>query len=151
MNFSPAPFRSWLINRNYSASTQKNYIADITNFFNYVSLSNSQLIKIEDIFSQDIILSYISTLTNKTNYKRYLASLNKFCQFALDQKIISTNPLKKIQYGHSNKYVANNQTNPKHITDQFAIYLKQQHKSNSTIKNYLVDVNQFLTWSNHEL
>jgi len=150
MNFSPAPFRSWLINRNYSASTQKNYIADITNFFAYVSQSNPQVNKIEDIFSQDIILPYISTLTNKTNYKRYLASLNKFCQFALDQKIISTNPIKRIQHGCTSKYLANNQTNSKHITDQFAIYLKQQHKSNSTIKNYLIDVNQFLSWANHE-
>ena len=150
MNFSPAPFKSWLINRNYSTSTQKNYIADITNFFSYVSQLNPQITKIEDIFDQEFILPYISTLTNKTNYKRYLASLNKFCQFALDQKIISTNPINKIKNIHQHQYKQSTQTTSQNIVNQFAIYLKQQHKSNSTIKNYLIDVNQFLSWANHE-
>lgn len=149
MNFNPAPFQSWLINRNYSTSTVKNYLSDINNYLSFIK-NRHQTIQIKEIFNQQTISSYLTTITDKSSYKRYLASLNKFCQFALDQQIISTNPVKKLLKISQAKYKQDLPTNTKDISDQFALFLKQQNKSNSTIKNYLVDINQFLSWASHE-
>ena len=150
MNFNPAPFRFWLLNRKYSTSTINNYIADINKFFDYHKNCQLEIENLNDFVSEKAISSYLSSLTDKTNYKRYLASLNKFCQFALDQHIISSNPVAKIRKTNSSKYRQNQQTNSKDIINQFALYLKQQNKSNSTINNYLVYIGQFLDWADNE-
>lgn len=149
MNFNPAPFQSWLINRRYSPSTVKNYLSDINNYLNFIkNISHSSNTK--DFFSQQTISSYLTSLTDKTSYKRYLASLNKFCQFALDQQIISSNPIAKIRKNKSSTISQTTQTGTKDIINQFSLYLKHQKKSNSTIKNYLVDIGQFLAWADNE-
>ena len=150
MNFNPAPFQSWLLNHKYSLSTIKNYIADISKYFEYNKNCKLKIENLDDFLSEKVILPYLVTLTNNSSYKRYLASLNKFCQFALDQKIISSNPITKIRKSNSNKYTKTQQTNTNNIKNEFALYLKQQNKSNSTIKNYLVDIGQFLAWADNE-
>ena len=147
MKIHTAPFKSWLIHRNYSASTIKNYLADINKFFNYIENCNLKIENSDDIFSIELISSYLSSLTDKLNYKRYLASLKKFCQFALDQKVISANPIKKVLNPTATNNVKPNQHQTDKLINQFSIYLKNQHKSTSTIRNYQVDIQQFLNWS----
>lgn len=149
MNFNPAPFRFWLINRKYSPSTIKNYLSDINSYLNFIK-NTPQTTNINDFFDQQTISSYLTTLTNNSSYKRYLASLNKFCQFALDQKIISSNPIAKIRKTNFTEYTKDKLTSTNDIINKFNLYLKQQNKSNSTIKNYLVDIGQFLAWAENE-
>ena len=144
MKIHTAPFRSWLLHRNYSASTIKNYLADIGKFETFINATNPQTSSPFDI---DLISNYLVDINNKTNYKRYLASLRKFCQFALDQKVISTNPIKKALNPNVKDIIKPYQDQTNQIINQFSIYLKNQHKSASTIKNYLVDIQQFLTWN----
>jgi len=147
MKIQTAPFRSWLIHRNYSASTIKNYLADINKFFNYIENRNLKIENSDDIFSVELISSYLSSLTDKLNYKRYLSSLKKFCQFALDQKVISSNPIKKVLNPTATNNTKPNQNQNSQLLTQFNLYLKKHHKSISTIRNYQVDIQQFLNWS----
>jgi len=144
MKIHTAPFKSWLLHRNYSASTIKNYIADIGKFETFI---NTSYPKTQDPFATTVISGYLSSLTDKLNYKRYLASLKKFCQFALDQKVISANPIKKVLNPTATNNVKPNQHQTGKLISQFSIYLKNQHKSPSTVKNYLVDIHQFLNWA----
>ena len=144
MKIHTTPFRSWLLHRNYSASTIKNYLADIGKFETFINATNPQT---KDPFDTNLISTYLSSLTSKSSYKRYLASLKKFCQFALDQKVISTNPIKKAINPNIKDTIKPHQDQTSQILDQFSIYLKNQHKSASTVRNYLVDIQQFLTWN----
>lgn len=144
MNINTAPFHSWLKNRNYSSSTIKNYLADISKFESFINTSYPQT---QDPFDVSLISNYLSSLTGKSNYTRYLASLKKFCQFALDQKVISANPIKKALNPSIKNPIKKDQTQVDSILNQFSIYLKNQHKSASTVRNYLVDIQQFLNWN----
>ena len=99
MNYLPQ-FKLWLQEKNYSGNTSRNYLADLGKYLEYVnhlpqsvSLDISQK-NVVHILSPEIIKLYVSYLTGKNNSSRYLASLNQFCQFALDQNLISQNPLK---------------------------------------------------------
>jgi len=144
MKINPAPFSSWLKHRNYSASTIKNYLVDIGKFETYININHPQ---IQDPFDTILISNYLSSLTGKLNYKRYLASLKKFCQFALDQKVILANPIRKALNPSVTDNIKPNQNQNSQLLNQFNLYLKKHHKSASTIRNYQVDVQQFLDWS----
>ncbi len=144
MKIHTAPFKSWLIHRNYSASTIKNYLADIGKFETFININHPQT---QDPFEVSLISNYLSSLTDKLNYKRYLASLKKFCQFALDQKVISANPIRKALNPNVTDNIKPNQDQSQQLLNQFSLYLKKHHKSASTIRNYQVDIQQFLNWS----
>lgn len=143
MKINPAPFKSWLKLRNYSASTIKNYLADLRKFQDFIAINNPRA---NNPFSSTLISNYLSSLTDKSNYKRYLASLNKFCQFAIDQRVISTNPVTKALNPTTPKSIKPHQQQITQLLNQFSLYLKKHHKSSSTVKNYLVDIHQFLNW-----
>lgn len=144
MKIHTAPFKSWLLHRSYSASTIKNYTADIGKFEAFINANHPKTLS---PFTVTIISSYLSSLTGKLNYKRYLASLKKFCQFALDQKVISANPIRKALNPTATNNIKSNQNQISKLLSQFSIHLKNQHKSPSTVRNYLVDIQQFLNWA----
>lgn len=131
-------FKLWLSTKKYSPSTITNYINDLSRLYthlqhyypNHTTLTNPQ------------ITSYITSLSGNINYRRYLASLNKFCQFAVSQGLIDSNPLLK----------PNNRTNKsrpdplyKLLTD-FKKHLTTGNHSHSTIKNYILDIKQYINW-----
>lgn len=144
MKINTAPFSSWLKHRNYSASTIKNYLVDIGKFEAFINATDSQT---QNPFDVSLISNYLSSLTDKLNYKRYLSSLKKFCQFALDQKVISANPIRKALNPNVTDNIKSNQDQNSQLLNQFNLYLKKHHKSASTIRNYQVDIQQFLDWS----
>ena len=125
------PFRSWLIAKGYSSSTIRNYISDTNQYFDLYPQS--------DIFSSQTVSEYLKSVSKDSNYRRYFSSLVKFFQFALDQNLIKTDPLKaatKIQ----------KPTLDITLTD-YQAFLTKKHFSLSTIKNYLNDIQQFIDWS----
>jgi site-specific recombinase XerD len=136
-------FQLWLSSQNYQANTVRNYLADVSRYLSFVdSLPSSDT----NPFAPSTISDYVSSLSGDNNASRYLASLNKFCQYALDQKLISTNPVKKII--SNNRAVTDHPTLPL-LLDQYQLSL-QSNKTQTTIKNYINDIRQFISWSDQE-
>jgi site-specific recombinase XerD len=144
MDYLPQ-FKLWLISKNYSESTIRNYLVDLGKYLNYVnSLSESVSLDLSapsaiHILSSDIVSGYVSYLSGKNNSSRYLASLNQFCQFALDQHLISANPFKSI---HKTTAVPN-------ASELIGIYQQHLTKHNtpiSTVRNYINDLHQYISW-----
>jgi len=124
------PFRSWLASKKYSSSTIRNYLSDINAYFDFVKNLNP--------FSPDTVSLYLKKIDKDSNYSRYLSSLSKLFQFAIDQKIISINPLKKARQVKT--------PTPDDIIVDYQTFLTKKHFSPATIKNYLNDIQQFIDW-----
>jgi len=124
-------FRSWLSSKNYSSATIRNYLSDTNQFFDFAGD--------QDIFSSETISLYLKNISKDSNYSRYLSSLSKFFQFTLDQGINKTNPLKAA--------LRNKKPSSDEIINQYSEYLNKKQFSESTIKNYLNDIKQFIDWS----
>ena len=128
-------FRNWLKIHHYSQSTIDNYVTDVNK---YLAICPSS----PDIFSQNQLTNYINVIKGQNNFQRSLASLNKFCQFGLDQKIISAHPLKTIvSQVNSDQSISIPQ-----ILNDFQSSLVKHHKTTNTITNYLNDIKQFIAF-----
>lgn len=143
-NYLPQ-FHSWLQNKGYSQSTCRNYLVDLGKYLNYVNrLPQTVSLDIDDssvvhFLSPEIISLYVSYLSDKSNSSRYLASLNRFCQFAVDQHLISQNPFKKISRPTSTPDL-------KELVKTYQQYLQTKNTPLSTIRNYINDLRQYISW-----
>ena len=137
-------FKLWLQAKNYYPTTVKNYISDTNKYLRYAANQNP--------FSPPTLSAYIIHLSNKNNAKRYLASLNKFCQFAQDQNLTTQNNFKtalKIQKQTSPKPSVSLQLSD--LVSHFKHHLSHQKRSSATIRNYINDLNQYITWLENEV
>lgn len=126
--------KKWLVSKKYSSSTIRNYLADINKYFLFLSSSATT----QNIFSPESVAAYLKSIDSDQNQNRYLSSLSKFFQFAIDQKIISTDPLKKARQPKV--------STPNDILLDYQSFLVKKHFSVATIKNYLNDIQQFIDW-----
>ena len=122
----------WLQNHQYQTNTIRNYLQDLKTFLVY---SHSQI-------SFEIISNYFVYLSQKNSSSRYLASLSIFCQFLLDQHLTDTNLFKQVKKQLARQPTINEET----LLMQYKNYLIKENKSNLTIKNYLNDIRQYLSW-----
>lgn len=129
-------FRSWLISMTYSPATIRNYLSDVNNYFSFSQRSNIN--DLTTIFSPETVSVYLKKIDKDQNYSRYLSSLSKFFQFAIDQKIISVDPLKKAKQPKT--------PTPDDVLLDYQSFLTKKHFSPVTIKNYLNDIRQFIDW-----
>jgi len=142
MDYLPS-FKEWLVAKKYSESTVRNSLVDISKYLNFCQTQSP--------FSPPVILSsfslssYISLISTQNNTSRYLASLAKFCQFALDQNLITTNPLDKI-LSEVKSDSAVRKPNLDQILDSFKSYLIKHHKTDNTITNYINDLKQYINF-----
>jgi site-specific recombinase XerD len=155
MDYLPQ-FKLWLKAKSYSDSTARNYLADFGKYLNYVnhlpqtvSLDSNSPSGIH-IFSSNILTLYVTYLTGKNNAGRYLASLNQFCQFALDQHLISQNPLKSILKLQHHPDNSGTDHNLDHLIDLYQQHLTNLKSSPVTIKNYVNDLHQYISWLEQE-
>lgn len=142
------PFKNWLCSKSYSSTTIRNYLADVNKYLD-------QLPTLDRLFDETALSTYLNQLTNSPteagkNYaRRALASLSKFCQFAIDQRLITTNPISKINH-QSASQTASTAGRSFHSLDDllssFKTYLLNHHKSESTITNYINDCQQFINF-----
>jgi site-specific recombinase XerD len=129
-------FKLWLQAKNYSPATIRNYLVDISK---YLDFSRT------DIFSQNSISSYVASLSKNENTSRYLSSLNQFCLYALDQHLVTQNPLKAAL---KNLRSSSKPLDPT-LDDLLKLYQQNLIKHNTapvTIKNYLNDLHQYINW-----
>lgn len=162
MAFNTDSFKNWLRSKSYSKSTILNYLADVNKYLMFVgadpSVCPNQFSELHPIatsmtpcddafiFLESSLSVYLNQLSPKSYKSRALASLSKFCQFALDQHIISTNPLKNIIQNKGNLSNSSIETVDEILT-AFKIYLKKHNKSDSTVTNYINDIKQFIIYT----
>ena len=131
-------FNLWLKSKSYSSSTIRNYLSDINAYISF--FRNAKLeIRNLSIFSSDSVSSYLQTIQKNPAYSRYLSSLSKFFQYAIDQNLIKIDPLKLAQKVKKPSI--------DDILSDYQSFLTKKHFSTSTIRNYLNDLRQFIDWS----
>lgn len=130
-------------NKQVSMLTTKNYLADMRKFFSWVETTTHESFTIT-MLTPGLLQAYESyLLTNQTDAtiptsstKRYLSSLRKFCEFLAEKEILTENPLQKREINEPGSF----------YKKQFANYLYLSKTSHITIKNYLIDIEQFFHW-----
>lgn len=130
-----------LYEKKSSLSTVKNYLADIRKFirwfeFKYHTDFNPNAVNASLIaeYKQKII----ETESSEKSLKRYMASLNGFFTFLKSKGVITVNPLENRTTGQLEI--------DKWLLKQFKQYLYRQDLNTISIKNYLNDIRQFMTW-----
>ncbi len=133
-------YQNWLKSKSYSEATIRNYLVDLNKYLSFSSV-DSQIT--DKIFNEDNLISYFQNINQDQNYKRFLASLSKFFQFALDQQLISTNPFPKAL-----KSTGEPMFPPlEDIVKLYQQQLEAKKFSISTIRNYINDIHQFINWA----
>ncbi len=139
-------FQSWLNQHGYSSSTVRNYLVDLNKYLNFVaSINQSSAITTRQIFANESLSNYIQLISTQNNAPRLLASLNKLCQFALDQNLITTNPIRKIA-NSTKPDPADSVASSEQLIESFKKYLVKHNKSVNTINNYINDIKQYLAY-----
>ncbi|HVA96365.1 MAG TPA: site-specific integrase [Candidatus Acidoferrales bacterium] len=140
-------FKNYLLTQKNppSSITIKNYLSDIRKFISWYQLTFNQIFSPDELTSK-IIAQYQSdiqsgdhlSLAAARSTKRYISSLRRFAAFLEDSGAIMINPFSV------------NQQKPIHtdplFLNEFKSFLFTEHASKLTIKNYLVDIRQFLAW-----
>lgn len=134
-------YQNWLRSKSYSDATIRNYIMDLRKYFLFSNPDSTQIT--DKIFDQDNLSSYFQNIKQDQNYKRFLASLSKFFQFAIDQNLISTNP-----FPHALKVEP--ETSLDNVLASYQKQLEAKRFSISTIRNYINDIHQFINWAKIE-
>lgn len=134
-------FRSWLKSQNYSSSTTRNYLVDINKYLSHLS-DTSESTTLSSIFSLSSLKTYLDLIEDQKYKSRALSSLNKFSLFALSQKYISSNPIKK--YRRLSQSTPNQDLQK--ILSDYKEHLIKKNRSPSTVKNYLNDLQQYINW-----
>jgi site-specific recombinase XerD len=137
-------FKNYLFSQDNKPTkvTVKNYLSDINHFIRWY----------ENTFTKSFAPKEISSLTlndyrnscsevfSQSSLDRHFSSLRKFFKFLLIEGVISLDPfsIKKLNLEA--------EKDPWHIKD-FKDFLYVYNSSRLTIKNYLIDIKQFLGWA----
>ena len=147
MNPNPAPteitrhFQAFLAESGLSRISIKNYVSDIRQFLIWTKISSARIITARHI--NDYLEAILATKPGAT-YRRYLASIRHFITFLaieyrLDLPIFGTSTPINTPSSESKSSLS--------LVSRFKTYLIKEKKTLATVKNYLSDLNHFLTWS----
>lgn len=140
MDYLPT-YKIWLANRQYSRATIRNYLVDFGKYLSFLPSTDTQ-----DIFSSEHLSSYISSISSSPNLNRYLSALNCFFEYALDQNLVSQNPLKPIIKKFHRQAEASTKTDLNQLVKLYQQYLIKKNVAPATIKNYINDLHQYINW-----
>lgn len=153
-------FKSFLNNEKISKGSIRSYLSDTRQFLGWIIqfLIGNKIIRCHSDLNSNIyeILKFINEPVLKT-YKEYLglnniptktinrrfSSLRRFGAFCQDQKWCGTNPFDTLKNISLNSSFPEDQ----YHLGEFKVNLWKDDASKLTIKNYMNDVKQFLSWS----
>ncbi|HEX9007957.1 MAG TPA: site-specific integrase, partial [Patescibacteria group bacterium] len=160
-------FSAFLFEAGLSSVSVKNYLSDIRHFLAFSSHVDSVDADqpVRDIFQN--LSKYVNLYTDdqKSNYvptntiNRRLASIRRFSTFLKSTFDISESGLAHNVSSKSSSNVSGQSTSSfrfsdhsdddpfKKILNQFKSYLDKEKKTHATVKNYLSDINHFISWS----
>lgn len=162
-------FKAYLKVKGASQNTIKNYLADLNHFLAWLELTlRGQNIALDrslpELFVRYFEPNYLAKYKNYlvqnqlpvATVNRRLSTLRTFGGFCLSQAWISENPAKKVtnislgrktEKGHRQGGVPLRRERQKtEILGEFKRSLEEEKASPMTIKNYLSDIRNFLTW-----
>ncbi|MGA2911656.1 MAG: site-specific integrase [Candidatus Levyibacteriota bacterium] len=136
-------FKTYLFSQEDKSSkvTVKNYLSDINHFIHWYENTFTKSFNPKEISSLTLndYRASCSQAFSPSSLERHFSSLRKFFKFLLIESKISLNPFEiknlKLEAQHD----------PWHIKD-FKDFLYVSNASHLTIKNYLIDIKQFITW-----
>lgn len=138
----PELFRTYLLSKDLSGVTVKNYVSDIRRFIFWFEASFGKTFETRDLTPDVITLFESLRPYPNRSLERYLSSLRKFAAFLVEEGFIEKNPFtdpsSKIQAPRSKQ-------DPWFLKD-FKDYLYVFGASGLTIKNYFVDIKAFTNW-----
>src|ERR1700694_3682547 len=137
-------FSSFLFSQDKKASkvTVKNYLSDINHFIRWYESSSGTDFSPSEVTKKtlDSFKADNSSVFSASTLERHLSTLRKFFYFLKIEGKISSDPFKQILDPNSEP------KDPWKIKD-FKNYLYLYNASHLTIKNYLIDIKQFLNWA----
>lgn len=149
-----AKFEDYLIGQKYGLVTIKSYVSDLhlllvwlTAIFdvNSLGLDGSLEYKIAQLLTVQTLHGYFAELALKNipekTILRKLSSLQLACSFCIDQQWMRENPVRQLRLTESREH----QDNPLKVLGEFKAHLKSEKTADSTIKNYLADIREFIT------
>lgn len=148
-------FEIFLKRHGCSDKTRRNYRSDLRNFFDWLiqtilstqftHLNVGHLVQattIESISGYKISLTESSTPHATIN--RRLSAVRMFCECAVENSWMQTNPAAVVPNVVSKKLSAI-ETDSQMLKD-FETYLKSGGAARTTIRSYINDIREFLTW-----
>jgi site-specific recombinase XerD len=149
-------FISFLKTQNVSEKTQTNYIGDVRHFFDWLgqifkSLANDQDLStvLKNVTGQtieDYKNNQIKTNSPTATVNRRLSSVRLFFRWANETGLLPTNPTLQTKNIVS---VSNTpEISPESLIGLFEKSLRDEGAADVTIKNYVTDVSEFISWLN---
>jgi len=161
----PNSFKAYLKVKGASQNTIKNYLADLNHFLAWLELTlRGQNIALDQslpelfirYFEPNYLAKYKNYLVQNqlpvATVNRRLSTLRTFGGFCLSQAWIKENPAKKIRnvslgLKTEDARLTTRQGRQKtEVLEEFKRHLEEEKASPLTIKNYLADIKNFLTW-----
>ncbi len=137
-------FKNYLFSQDKKPSkvTVKNYLSDVNHFVKWFELRYSKTFSPTEINKQTLESYKLDNaeVFSQSSFDRHFSSLRKFFYFLKIEGKIALSPFEQI------KSEAAFDADPWHIKD-FKSFLYVYNASHLTIKNYLIDIKQFLTWA----
>lgn len=122
-----------------SRSTVKNYKADLNQFLKWLkNISDESKIDLDLVNTRLIDVYKSSKKISNRSFKRHLSSIKGFFSYLESEAILKNNPFKES--------IRNRDENDLYHLSEFKTHLFNQNTSYLTIKNYLIDIKQFLGW-----
>ena len=150
-------FAVYLKTQGASPLTIKNYLCDLNHFLGWTELflrgQNLPFYPDEpkyfrQYFNQNLVARYKNYLTSNSlpwsTINRRLSTLRSFAKFCLAQAWISENPTQALD--NVAKAIPTKEINSTKIVGEFKDALEAENNSSNTIKNYLADLREFLTF-----
>lgn len=131
-------FLDFLGKQGASVKTRKNYKSDAKHFLRWF---NRPITSITQAHVDDYV-HYFSLNTPQSTLNRRLSTMRAFFSFCTSTGLISKNPALLVT-GIAKKL------NAKTIIENFERDLLNEGASKATVKNYVSDVRQFLSWFEH--
>lgn len=151
-------FKTYLKVKGASQNTVKNYLADLNHFLAWLELTlRGQNIALDrslpELFSRYFEPNYLAKYKNYlvqnqlpvATVNRRLSTLRTFGGFCLSQAWIRENPAKKVR-NVSLGLKTEDRSQKTEVLEEFKRHLENEKASPMTIKNYLADIKNFLTW-----
>lgn len=147
-------FLEYLKKNNISKISIKNYCSDLSHFTNWILISArswgaspDNLSEAIPFLNKDVANNYKENLLksglSRKTINRRLATLRHFGRFLSISEILDYNFCESL--GNVQKNQTSSLIDPDLIND-FKKHLIKENTSKNTIKGYLSDVNQFLSW-----
>lgn len=129
-----------LSQKNASKITVKNYLADIRKFIRWFE-TRYQTTFTASAINTSVANEYTKQISTNAprSVKRYTSSLKKFCTYLKAEGVIQSNPFE------INTEEKKNEVDP-WLLQEFKNSLYNAKASRLTIKNYMIDIQQFLNW-----